>query len=234
MGLLFSMHLQKRVNDLHLYSNPGLDEIITVQLKHSNSVLNYNIVFHPFSSDERTIIFEDEAMSVETIPLRHRIPCSGFLFKEKIKTRRMDKTKLNDGMLLQHIASLKMGNDIVDEAGKMIYRNEDYTLAPRPSFSYAYCSDTAYNEKIIEQIKEVDLLYHESTFMESEKEKALETFHSTAGDAARIAKAAGVKKLALGHFSARYKDLDPLLEEARTIFPDTSLAIEGETFELEA
>ncbi len=146
----------------------------------------------------------------------------------------MDKTKLQDGMLLQHIASLKMGNDIKDEAGNMIYRNEDYTLAPRPSFSYAYCSDTAYNEKAIEQLRGVDLLYHEATFMDSEKEKALETFHSTAADAARMASAAGVKKLALGHFSARYKDLDPLLEEARAIFADTALAIEGETFELEA
>ncbi len=234
MGLLFSMHLQKRTNDLHLYSNNGLDEIITIQLKHSRSTLNYNIVFHPFHSDERTILFEDEVMSVETIPLRHRIPCSGFLFKEKTKTRRMDKTKLHDGMLLQHIASLKMGYDIADETGNLIYRNEDYTLPPRPSFSYAYCSDTAYNEKAIEQLQGVDLLYHESTFMESEKDKAIETFHSTAADAARIAKAAAVKKLALGHFSARYKDLDSLLEEARAVFPDTSLAIEGETFELEA
>ncbi|MBA4146082.1 MAG: ribonuclease Z [Cytophaga sp.] len=234
MGLLFSMHLQKRSNELHIYSTPGLDEIITIQLKHSQSVLNYAIHFHSFHSEEQTILFEDEVMTVETIPLRHRIPCSGFLFKEKIKTRRMDKTKLQDGMLLQHIASLKMGNDIKDEAGNMIYRNEDYTLAPRPSFSYAYCSDTAYNEKAIEQLRGVDLLYHEATFMESEKEKALETFHSTAADAARMAGAAGVKKLALGHFSARYKDLDPLLEEARAIFADTALAIEGETFELEA
>ncbi|PZR38953.1 MAG: ribonuclease Z [Azospira oryzae] len=234
MGLLFSMHLQKRSNELHIYSTPGLDEIITIQLKHSQSVLNYAIHFHSFHSEEQTILFEDEVMTVETIPLRHRIPCSGFLFKEKIKTRRMDKTKLQDGMLLQHIASLKMGNDIKDEAGNMIYRNEDYTLAPRPSFSYAYCSDTAYNEKAIEQLRGVDLLYHEATFMDSEKEKALETFHSTAADAARMASAAGVKKLALGHFSARYKDLDPLLEEARAIFADTALAIEGETFELEA
>jgi len=234
MGLLFSMHLQKRVTDLHLYSAAGLDEIIVLQLKHSRSTLNYNIIFHPFNAEERTILWEDEMMSVETIPLLHKIPCAGFLFKEKIKSRRMDKNKLHDGMLLQHIASLKTGMDIRNEAGELIYRNEEYTLPPRPSYSYAYCSDTAYNESLIEQISNADLLYHEATFMEVERSKATETKHSTASDAARIAKAAGVKKLAIGHFSARYKELDPLLAEARAIFPETSLAIEGETFELEA
>ncbi len=234
MGLLLSMHLQKRTNDLHLYSIKGLEEIILLQLKHSKSILNYNIIHHPFDPAAQRLLWEDETLTVETIPLIHKIPCAGFLFKEKLKPRRMDKEKLQDGMLLQHIAALKTGKDITDDAGNIIYKNEDFTLPPRPSLSYAFCSDTAYNENMIGQLKGVDLVYHEATFMEDERDKAKETMHSTAGDAARIAKAASINRLAIGHFSARYKDLDLLLQEARNIFPNTSLAIEGETFELEA
>jgi ribonuclease Z len=234
MGLLFSMHLQKRTSDLHLYSIRGLEEIILLQLKHSKSVLNYTILHHAFDPTVATLLWEDEALSVETIPLVHKIPCAGFLFREKPKPRRIDKEKLQDGMMLQHIAALKTGKDLVDESGNIIYKNEDFTLPPRPSLSYAFCSDTAYNEKAIEQLNGVDLLYHEATFMEEEKDKAKETLHSTAWEAAHIAKAAAVKQLAIGHFSARYKDLDPLLQEARNIFPNTTLAIEGETLELEA
>lgn len=234
MGLLFSMHLQKRVNDLHIYSVAGLDEIITVQLKHSHSSLNYTIVYHCFDAEVSTMLWEDEVMSVETIPLDHRVPCAGFLFKEKVKSHRMDKTKLHDGFLLQHIATLKTGKDVYSESGQLLYKNEDYTLPPRPSLSYAYCSDTAYYESVIDRVRGADILYHEATFIEDERDKARETRHSTAGDAARIAKAAGVKKLLIGHFSARYKELDPLLAEAKAIFDETVLAIEGETFELEA
>jgi ribonuclease Z len=228
------MHLQKRTSELHLYSARGLDEIILLHLKYSKSVLNYNLIFHSFDPTQSALLWEDEALSVETIPLIHKIPCAGFLFREKIKPRRIDKDKLQDGMMLQHIASLKSGMDIIDDKGNIIYKNEDFTLPPRPSLSYAFCSDTAYNESLIERLKGINLLYHEATFMEDEKDKAKETMHSTAADAARIARAASVTQLAIGHFSARYKDLDPLLAEAKAIFPNTSLAIEGETFELEA
>ena len=136
-------------------------------------------------------------------------------------------------MLLQHIAYLKSGNDVLDEDGEILYRNEDFTLAPRPPLSYAYCSDTALNESMIEQINSVDLLYHEATFMEEEIAKALETKHSTAKQAAQMAKRCGAKKLLIGHFSARYRDLEPLLAEATAIFLNTSLAIEGHTINLE-
>ena len=136
-------------------------------------------------------------------------------------------------MLLQHIVSLKIGNDIFDEQGDLLYRNEDFTLAPKPSYSYAYCSDTALNEAMIEQIGEVDLLYHEATFMEEELNKAIETKHSTAKQAATIAKKSNAKKLVIGHFSARYKDLEPLLAEAKDVFANTALAIEGQTFTLD-
>jgi ribonuclease Z len=234
MGLLFSMHLQKRSTELHLYSPRGLDEIILTQLKYSKSVLNFEIIYHVFDPLAQKILWEDDSLTVETIPLLHKIPCAGFLFREKSKPRRIDKEKIQEGMLLQHMVTLKQGEDIKDEDGNIIYRNEDFTLPPRPSLSYAYCTDTAYNENLVRQIHGVDLLYHEATFMEEEKDKAIETLHSTTTDAARIAKAASVKKLIIGHFSARYRELNPVLEEVQSVFPSTSLAIEGETFELEA
>jgi ribonuclease Z len=233
MGLLFSMHLQRRTTDLHLFAQPGLEEIILAQLKHSGSVLNFDLIFHPIDALHPGVIFEDHALTVETIPLVHKISCTGFLFREKIKPIRIDKNKLSDGMLLQHIAQLKSGADILDDAGKVLYRNEDFTLPPKPSFSYAYCSDTAYHEPLIDAVRGVDLLYHESTFMESEKEKASETRHSTAAQAARIAAGAQVGQLLLGHFSARYRELDGLLAEAKAIFSNTVLAAEGDSVVVE-
>ena len=231
-GLIFSMHLQKRESDLHLYAFRGLEEILLAQFRHSNSSLNYRIIFHRLSENKAETIYEDDALTVETIPLVHKINTSGFLFREKTKSLRMDKTKLGDEMLLQHIVRLKAGEDIVDGSGNVLFRSKDYTLPPRPSFSYAYCSDTQPDPRITERIKKVDILYHEATFLEDEKEKARQTLHSTAAEAAEVARQAGVGKLLIGHFSARYKDLNPVLEEAKRVFENTSLAIEGESFEL--
>ena len=233
-GLLFSMHLQKRKADLHLYSPAGLNEIILLQLKYSRSVLNYSLHFHSFDPTQKYPLLENDGLTVETIPLFHKLPCAGFLFKETPKHRRLDKEKLVKGMLLQHIVALKTGQDVFDEQGKLLYKNEDFTLAPKRSLSYAYCSDTAFFEPIIEQIDEVDLLYHEATFMDEEEAKANETKHSTASQAAEIAKRSRAKRLLIGHFSARYKDLEPLLAEAKSVFENSSLAIEGQTFTIEA
>jgi ribonuclease Z len=228
MGLLFTMHLQRRTSDLHLYSHRGLDEIITTQLRYSRSSPSFKIIFHRLEKGERKIIFEDDAVSVETIPLHHKIRCSGFLFREKPKLKRIDKTKLPAGILINQIASLKKGEDVFQENGDILYKNENYTLPPKRSRSYAYCSDTAFQERIVEQIKNIDLLYHEATFANDEESKANETLHSTAEQAATIAKLANVTKLLLGHFSARYKDLTPILEEAKRIFPNAQLAVEGD------
>ncbi len=232
MGLLFSMHLQRRTNDLHLHSQKGLDEIILLQLKHSKSSLNYDIIFHAFDASHSNLIHEDDLLTVYTIPLIHKLACAGFLFREKPKPRKINKEKLREGMLLQHIALLKTGADVYDEIGNLMYRNNEYTLPPKPPVSYAYCSDTAWNEKMIEQISQVNLLYHEATFMEEEKDKARETKHSTAKEAATMAKQCGAQKLLIGHFSARYRELDAMLSEAREIFTNTELAIEGNTFDL--
>lgn len=229
MGLIFTMHLQRRMNDLHLYSHRGLDEIITTQLRYSRSAPSFKIIFHRLEKDQRDVIYEDDALTVETIPLTHKIPCSGFLFREKTKPRRIDKTTLPTGLLIQQLAALKRGEDVVNEAGNILYKNEALTLSPRKSRSYGYCSDTAFEERIVEQIRRVDLLYHEATFSLDEAAKAVETLHSTATQAATIARLADVSKLLLGHFSARYKDPLPLLEEALPVFPNTQLAIEGET-----
>ncbi len=231
-GLVFSMHLQKREADLTIYSFRGLDEILLAQFKHSSSVLNFKIIFYYLTENGVETIFEDDVVRVETVPLDHKIKTSGFLFREKTKGLRLDKTKLSDELLLQHIVQLKKGIDVVDDNNQVILRAIDFTLPPKPSLSYAYCSDTQPTEEIVEQIKNVDVLYHEATFMEEDKNKARETRHSTAGEAAGVAKRAGVKKLIIGHFSARYKDLDLVLKEATEIFPSTSLAIEGESFEL--
>lgn len=233
MGLLFTMHLQQRTNELHLYSHTGLDEIITVQLRHSRSSLNYLLVFHTIEKEKHQIIFEDDKLQVETIPLIHKIPSTGFLFREKPKPRKIDKNKLPEGLLLQQIASLKHGEDITNEKGEVLFKNQDLTMPPRPSRSYAYCSDTAYNPAMISIIKNIDLLYHEATFTEEDKQKAKETKHSTTLEAANIAQLANVKKLLLGHFSARYKDATILKDEAQSIFANTELAVEGETFSIE-
>jgi ribonuclease Z len=232
MGLLFSMHLQRRVNDLHLYSQRGLDDIILLQLKYSKSVLNYQIHFHEYDPTLEAIIYEDSVVTVETIPLIHKLPCAGFLFREKTKPVNLNKQKLKPGMLIQHIAQLKKGADVYDDHGRLLYLNSDFTLPPPPSHSFAFCSDTAWNEKMIKQIKRVNLLYHEATFMNEEKIKAHETKHSTTLEAATIAKQAEVDRLIIGHFSARYRELEPLLNETKTIFPNTSLAEEGISFEI--
>lgn len=233
MGLIFTMHLLRRTNDLHLYSHRGLDEIITTHLKYSRSVPSFKIIFHQLEKDRQQTIYEDDALTIETIPLTHKLTCSGFLFREKEKPRRVDKTRLPEGLRIQQIANLKKGHDVVDENGEVLYRNEALTLPPRKSRSYAYCSDTAYNENIVDLIRGVDILYHEATFGLDEQQKANETQHSTAAQAAMMAKNAGVSKLLIGHFSARYKDLTPLAEEAKNIFQPSELAVEGETFRIQ-
>jgi ribonuclease Z len=232
MGLMFTMHLLRRTNDLHIHSHNGLDEILTAQLRHSRSALNYKVFFHRLNPEVREIIYEDEALTVETIPLVHKLPCSGFLFREKTKPRRVNKEVLPSGLRIQQIADLKRGIDVTDDDGNIRYRNEMLTHPPRHSRSYAYCSDTAYHEKLVEQITDIDVLYHEATFTTDEEQKAVETKHSTAKQAAMIAKKALVKKLLIGHFSARYRELAPVLEEAKSVFENTDLAVEGESFSL--
>lgn len=226
------MHLQSRTKDLHIYSQRGLDEILTLQLKHSKTVLKYKLHFHCVQPEKPNLLFEDDKLTVESIPLKHKLPTAGFLFREKQKQKKINKTKLPPGILLQHIIALKQGKDVNDEKGNLLYKNEDFTIPAYPPRSYAYCSDTLYQENLVEQIRQVDLLYHEATFMDQHEDKALANLHSTASQAAQLACMAQVKQLLLGHFSARYKLLDDLLKEAQEKFANVRLAQEGETIEL--
>jgi ribonuclease Z len=232
MGLLFTMHLNRRATDLHLYSHRGLDEIIITQLRHSQSALHFNIIFHTLLPGVKETVYEDTSLTIDTIPLSHKIPCSGFLIREKTKPRRIDKSVLPEGLSFRQIQALKAGEDVTDEEGTVLFKNHLLTQSPRKSRSYAYCSDTQYTDRIIEQIKGIDVLYHESTFITDDQDKASETMHSTAAQAAHIAQKAGVTTLLIGHFSARYKDLKILLQEAKQHFTNTLLATEGQTFQI--
>ena len=183
-------------------------------------------------ADEPKIIYDDHSLTVETIILQHRLPTTGFLFREKGNLRKIIAEKIAEHNIPHHkITGIKKGDDFIDESGKKI-SNLELTLDPLPPRSYAYCSDTVYIESFTAQIKGVDTLYHEATFIHEHEARAKETFHTTTKQAATVAKNAEVKKLLIGHFSARYDDLNFLLNESQEIFPNTFLAEEGKTFEI--
>jgi ribonuclease Z len=234
LGLLSSMHLLGRTKDLFLYCPPGLDEIIQVQLKHSSTVLNYPIHYRFHNPGVPELLYSDEKVTVESIILNHRIPCCGFLFREQRKTLNLRKEEIEKfAVPLSALPAIKRGEDYVNEKGDRIPCSW-LTYTELPARAYAYCSDTCYDEEVIRQVNGVDLLYHESTFLDNMKSRAKETYHSTAMEAATVAVKAKVGKLILGHYSARYVDLNPLLIEARSLFPSTELASEGLKFNVEA
>jgi ribonuclease Z len=227
IGLISTMHLFGRKHDLDIFCPSPLEEIINLQLKHSETVLNFKINYTFIDQMEDDFLLENRYLTVEKFPLNHRIYCSGFLFREKPKPIRINKSKLPENFSVANLGKLKKGEDIYNEEGKLLYKNADLTLPPKHSRSYAYCSDTKYDENIIPVIKGVDLLYHEATFTKDMEERADNTYHSTAEQAGLIAKKAETKKLLIGHYSVRYRELEPLLEEARSVFSESYLAIEG-------
>ncbi len=228
VGLLSSMHLLGRTIDVHLFCPAELQEIIEIQFTHSQSYLNYKIIYHPHQYINNDLIFEDDKVEVRTIVLNHRIPCCGFLFKEKSRMANISKEIIEKyNLTIEQIMAIKQGAELVSEMGEVI-PNELLLMPKLPPRKYAFCSDTCYDERIIEYITGVDLLYHEATFLDDMKARAKQTYHTTALQAATIAKKAEVGKLVIGHFSARYKNLGPLLLEARSMFENTILANEGE------
>ena len=231
MGLLSSMHLLGRSKPLSLVGPLGLKEILTLQLKHSSTVLNYDIEFLEVS--EQSKVFENKKITVLAFPLDHRIRCFGYRFDEKPKTIRINKKNLPIEIKLQEIGSLKAGNDVLHEDGTVKYAAVKHTLPPRKSRSFAFCSDTRYFEDLAKYVNGVDLLYHEATFIEKNASLADKTFHSTARQAGKIAHLSKVKMLVIGHYSARYKDLSPFKKEARMEFANTELAEDGTTFCIE-
>ena len=233
IGLITTYHLLQRKTPLTVFGPKALEPIIKLQLEVAKTSLCYELRFVATQTTSRELIYDDDYLSVSTFPLYHRIPCTGFLFEEKRQLRKIngDKTK---GLSLNHelYDQLRKGKDITDEDG-IFHSNESLTFDSPDARKYAYCSDTLYEPSILENIANANLLYHEATFMNDAEERAKQTFHSTTGQAATIAKNAKVKKLIIGHYSSKYTDLRPLLNESLQVFPNTQLAEEGLTYRIE-
>jgi len=230
VGLISTFRLLTRETDLHIYGPKGLKEVITLQMKLANSWTNFKLIFHELSSKSSELIYEDEKVSVYTIPLDHRVYTNGFLFKEKPFERKLDIDKAEAlNIDKAYFRKLKQGDDVVNEQGRII-PNAEVTFEGHQPKRYAFCSDTAYKEDIIPIIKGVDVLYHESTFMDAHEHLCAKTKHSTAKQAATIALKANVKQLMLGHYSTRYGSLEGFKAEAETVFKTVLLAEDGKVF----
>jgi ribonuclease Z len=232
IGLISSLNLAHRTDPLTIFGPKGLDEIITIQLKYSATNLNFKINFEIVDTEISKIIFENELITISSIPLKHRINCSGFLFQKKAKKRNIIKEKLKSDFTFEEIKYLKEGKNVLNLDKSIKYSVDEFTTPGLDLVQYAYCSDTAYNEDIIDIIKHSNLLYHEATFKEDLISRAESTFHSTAKQAAKIAKQAQVGKLLIGHFSSRYLEITENLIEAKSIFTNTEIAEEGLCFEI--
>ena len=232
LGLISSFMLLGRKVDLHIYANSDLEKIITCQLFYFGDNLSFNLIFHALDFNKKQLIYENKTLEVYSFPLKHRVPTCGFLFQEKTKEYNIKKEFVDAFQIsIKDILKIKQGEDYTTEDGKII-PNKNLSIKPPKTKSYAFCSDTKYYQKIIPYIKGVNLLYHEATFTNDLKDRAKQTFHSTAEQAAKIALEANVEKLIIGHFSTRYKKLDIFLKEAKEIFSNTYLAKEGEIFKI--
>lgn len=232
MGLISTFGMLERTANLHIHCHADLQRILEPQIEFFCKGMPYNVVFELFNPGEQAVIYDDRSVSVETIPLRHRVPCCGFLFREKPTPNHIRRDMIDFYQIPTYLINrIKNGEDYVLEDGTVI-PNARLTIPSDPPRSYAYCSDTCYLPRICEQIKGCDLLFHEATFAAADAKRAKETFHTTAPQAAEIAKAAQVKKLVIGHYSARYEDESILLKEASEVFPQTILAQENLRIEL--
>lgn len=229
IGFISTLHLLGRTKELNIYGPEALGDIIFGQLKASKSYLSFHIEFHPLTSKNSELIYEDDKVTIETIPLKHRIYCNGFLIKEKKHNFRIDIKSVEEHKVpIAWYQHLKKGMDY-EENGVQIPVSK-LTFKPYNQRSYAYCSDTAYLESIIPIIKDVNLLYHEATFLSDHKERAKQTMHSTVEEACTIAKKANVERLLIGHYSARYKSTDQFLEEGTKVFKNTFAVEDGDEF----
>jgi ribonuclease Z len=233
VGLISTFSLLNRESKLHIYAPKGLKEIITLQMKISNSWTKYPLIFHELTAAKSELIFEDDKVEIHTIPLNHRIYTNGFLFKEKLGERKLNMATVSKHSEIEvcDYQNLKNGRDFILENGTIL-KNETLTLSPPAPLSYAFCSDTAYFPAIISLIKNINCLYHEATFLSDRETLADTTKHSTAAQAAKIAKQANVKQLIIGHFSSRYKNKMAFKTEAEEHFQNTLLAEEGKLFEI--
>ena len=233
IGFISSLALQDRKTPLHVYAHKKLEDILRFQLNTINTYLPYKLIFHHLDSSKKEIIYEDKVLTVTSFSLKHRdTPTSGFLFKEKEKPLKLIKEKLEVyNIPIKDRQKIKEGMDFITENGETI-KNSELTTLPSPPKSYAFCSDTAYTEKNLDILTGVNLLYHDATYANDNKERAKKTYHSTAEQAAVFAKKANAGKLLLGHFSTRYKTTRIHTKEARAIFPNTYSVKDGENYKL--
>lgn len=231
MGLISSMHLLGRTKPLVVHGPFELKEVIDVQLRASSTYLRFPLTMIAVPHESGVLVHSDARVTVTALALKHRVPCRGYLFREQAGERRL-RTEQVERIPIRKRAEVKKGADLELPDGTAI-PNSELTLDPYPQRSYAYCSDTAFEPALVPFLKGLDLLYHEATFTTAMASKAKETMHSTAAEAAEIAKKAGVGRLLLGHFSSRFKSVDVLLQEAKAIFPNTELSFEGGIFDVE-
>jgi len=231
IGLISTFTLLNRTSDLHVYGPKGIKEIILLQLRYANSFTGYNLYFHELDSKESQVIYEDSKIIVKTIPLKHRVYTNGYHFQEKPRERKLNSDAARDYKIdVCYFQNIKNGKDITLDDGTVI-ANEKLSFDPLPPMSYAFCSDTVFDETIVPHIQDVDVLYHESTFLDSEAHLSERTMHSTAKEAATIALKSNAKNLVLGHYSTRYENISMFRDEAETIFPTIHLADDGKVFE---
>jgi ribonuclease Z len=232
-GLLLSMNLAKREQPMHIFGPPELFKILDVFFKYSAADFCYELHYHIIDPQKHTLIFENLYYKVYAFPLFHRVPTCGFIIEECAKLKKLNVAACELFQIpFTYYNDIKNGKDYLAEDGTWI-RNEELTFPAAKPIKYAYCSDTLYDNRVIEAVQGVDVLYHEATFLHDKVDRALYTMHTTAKQAGDVAKQANVKKLMIGHFSSRYEDLNPLLEEAKQQFPNTAIAQEGEIFTLE-
>lgn len=232
IGMISTFGLQGRTAPLHVYAPEAYGTLFKMELEMFCSTLDYEIIFHPVDTTKEQIIYEDRSLTVETVPLKHRMPCSGFIFREKPGQRHIKPEMLAFyDVPRSQIDNLRLGLDWTSPSGEVI-ANDLLTTPADPIRSYAYCSDTRYLPSLAKKLEGISTLYHEATYCEDMKDKAVKYLHSTAHEAALTARDAHVGKLLIGHYSQRYLDEAPLLEEAQAVFPNTFLTDEGRTFEI--
>ncbi|MBR3455808.1 MAG: ribonuclease Z [Bacteroidaceae bacterium] len=227
IGIISTMSLLGRTSTLHVWGPIGIEQALQPQINIFCQGMTFNVEIHPIDTKKHQMIFEDRSVEVYTIPLRHRVPCCGYLFKEKPLLPHIRRDMIDAyNIPISQINNIKLGMDYICPDGTVIPHTRLTTPADSPR-SFAYCSDTTYKPDIIPYIENVDLLYHEATFTDNEEKEACRYFHSTASQAATIARDCHARQLCIGHFSSRYDDESIFLEQARTIFPNTVLAKEN-------
>ena len=228
------MALGGKKGELHIYSHSDLKMMMDPLMRFMIEFTDFKVVYHPLNFHSQAVVYEDSKITVDSFPLKHRIPCCGFLFREKPKELHL-RGNIVDYLEIpiKDRVALKSGADYHSLEGKIIL-NHELTFPPEPARSYAFCTDTLARKQIIPIIRDIDLLYHEATFLNEMSDLALKTYHTTAEQAARLASEAGVKKLIIGHFSSRYKNVNPLVDEARQVFTNTFPANDGDRFAIES